>query len=222
MKIFFDLDGTLIDVAPRHYQVYSEVITELGRTPLAQSVYWRLKRDKTAWPVVLQKTGLNPSDTPRFLEHFIRRIEAVECLRMDTLFPNALSTVDSLKKQYSCYLVSLRRHRNAFEAQLNWLGLRPHFAAVLSGHSERDGSDVKGAIIRRHLGHESGAIIGDTEADILSGKAEGLTTIAMTTGIRSEELLRGLQPDYVLDDISEVAGLLEHHKQTSQHEHRSD
>jgi phosphoglycolate phosphatase-like HAD superfamily hydrolase len=56
----------------------------------------------------------------------------------------------------------------------------------------------------------------------LSGKAEGLTTIAMTTGIRSEELLRGLQPDYVLDDISEVAGLLEHHKQTSQHEHRSD
>jgi beta-phosphoglucomutase-like phosphatase (HAD superfamily) len=44
MKIFFDLDGTLIDVAPRHYHVYSEVVTELGRTPLAQSVYWRLER----------------------------------------------------------------------------------------------------------------------------------------------------------------------------------
>lgn len=207
LKVFFDLDGTLLDVSERNYRVYSELVAEFGGTPMPKDVYWDLKRKKTKWPVLLPKSQLSPNLEDAFLESFIPRIEAIEYLRLDVLFPDSLSVVAALAARYSCDLVSLRRNAANLEEELAWLNLRPHFTKVLSGHSESDGYDKKIELIRNELGGGKGVIIGDTEADIVTGKELGLTTIAVTSGIRDEHFLRALEPDYIVKHISEVLAL---------------
>lgn len=49
-------------------------------------------------------------------------------------------------------------------------------------------------------------MIGDTEADITCSKQLGFVSVAVTSGIRAENYLKSLDPDYTIDDIS---GLLE-------------
>jgi phosphoglycolate phosphatase len=208
MKIFCDLDGTLIDIAPRHYRVYLETVGIFGGAALPQEQYWDLKRKKTKWPELLRLSRLEPSMEAQFLESFIQKIESIEYLKADQLFPGALETIERLSQQHQCYLVSLRRKYENLLAQLDWLKLSPHFTKVLSGHSESDGYDKKVELIQGELKGSRGAIIGDTEADIVTGKELGLMTLALTSGIRDEQFLVRLEPDYLLKGITEVADLI--------------
>lgn len=208
MKLFFDLDGTLLDVAPRHYRVYQEIVNELGGQPLAQPEYWQAKRQKAKWPELLTRSRLQPSHEPEFLKRFIAKIESVEYLRIDALFPAALDVVTELSQRAECYLVSLRRNHQNILQQLSWLGLLPKFQDVLTGHSESDGHDVKTALISSVLGNDMGVIIGDTEADIVTGQNLGLRTIGVTSGIRDKSFLAALKPDHLVAGIGDVPGVL--------------
>jgi phosphoglycolate phosphatase-like HAD superfamily hydrolase len=208
LKIFFDLDGTLIDVSLRHHRVYSEIVTALNGKPLDKDTYWELKRAKTAWPELLQKSGLSPDVLPVFLERFIATIEQPEYLRADTLFPDALATVKHLATRHACYLVSLRRNHQNLLLEIQWLGLTKHFKKILTGHSETDGSDKKAELIAGELQpDESAIIVGDTEADIKTGQQLGLTTVALLSGIRSKDFLAALNPDHILQSVEELVSL---------------
>lgn len=208
LKIFFDLDGTLIDVAPRHYRVYCEVTESFGGKPMDQQEYWSLKRDKTKWPALLTASGLPVDIEFEYLKKFISKIEDPRYLDMDQLYPGAIETLTKLSSAGECYLVSLRRNEQNLLGELSRLGLTKFFSEILSGHSENDGSDVKTAIIQKKLGDDRGVIIGDTEADILTGKSLGMRTVALTSGIRSESFLTALSPDYLVETIGDVASLV--------------
>ena len=41
-NIFIDFDGTLVDIAPRHYRVYKGCVEKMGGTPLDRKRYWEL------------------------------------------------------------------------------------------------------------------------------------------------------------------------------------
>jgi len=206
-KVFLDLDGTLLDVSERNYTVYREVTLALGGQPMDKTTYWELKRKKTKWPVLLPKSGLDPAIEPEFLGKFIPLIESPDYLKLDRIHPEALAVVAALADRSACYLVSLRRNETNLLKELEWLELRPHFTKVLSGHSESDGYDKKIELIKNELGEDKGVIIGDTEADIVTGKQLGLTTIAVTSGIRDEQFLRALEPDYMVKHIGQVLDL---------------
>jgi phosphoglycolate phosphatase-like HAD superfamily hydrolase len=145
----------------------------------------------------------------QYLGHFIGKIESPDYLRHDKLFPGAIDLLELIKHRgYDCHLVSLRRQARTLEAQVQFLGLSPYFTDVLSGHSESDGGEVKAALIRNKLEHDSGIVIGDTEADILAGKQLVMTTIALWSGLRDEPLLRGYEPDYLFEDIPKLVAVL--------------
>ncbi len=48
------------------------------------------------------------------------------------------------------------------------------------------------------------AIVGDGSPDILSGKAAGITTCAVTYGFRTKEFLLQYEPDYCIDSFSKL------------------
>jgi phosphoglycolate phosphatase len=205
MKLFFDLDGTLIDTSKRHYQVYSEVVQQFGGTPLDRDEYWEIMRFNIKWPTLLEMSELSEVVQAEFLQLFITKIESPDYLRLDTLFPSALSVLRLLADNHTCYLVSLRRNRTNLLEEIARLKLTNFFQAILSGHSEIDGYDKKIELISAYLSREEkAAIIGDTEADIVTGKQLGMQTIAVTTGIRDKAFLMDLQPDYTLVNIVQL------------------
>lgn len=208
-KLFCDLDGTILDVSKRHYTVYTELMDTYHGKPLEFEEYWDLKRKKMRWPDLLPLSGVNADQLKPFLEDFKAKIEDAEYLKLDTIFPGAVDTLDTLSRAYDTSLVSLRRNTPNLLEQLARLGIRGHFQKVLTGHSEADGWDVKVELIRNELQDNEGIIIGDTEADIVTGKHLGMTTIAVMSGIRDGAFLAELQPDYQLDSINEVPAILQ-------------
>jgi len=51
-------------------------------------------------------------------------------------------------------------------------------------------------------------MVGDSEKDIIAGKAAGMITCAVTYGMRSEESLIKQQPDYIFSSFSELTSHL--------------
>jgi phosphoglycolate phosphatase-like HAD superfamily hydrolase len=58
----------------------------------------------------------------------------------------------------------------------------------------------------RRLGENPGkcAYVGDTTGDIVAGKAAGMRTIGVLTGLDDYQALKGEDPDMILDSVSQL------------------
>jgi phosphoglycolate phosphatase len=88
------------------------------------------------------------------------------------------------------------------------------FGAFADDHHDRNqlGSFARSRAKQKHGREFSAAeidVIGDTPRDIACGKAFGARTIAVATGSWSAEELAKHQPDFLIDDFSNVAGLID-------------
>jgi phosphoglycolate phosphatase-like HAD superfamily hydrolase len=206
--LFLDLDGTLTDISKRLFDVYVTCLEAFDGTPLAQSEYWELKRDKKSWSEILALSGVGPESENEFLEKFISIIETPEELDKDTLFDDVLPHLKDLSNQHQLILVSLRRNRNELLSQLERLGIKDFFTTVLSGHSETaEGTLTKKAEAISEWGggaDHSAISIGDGEADIASAKQLGIRSIAVTSGIRNRVQLEKYSPDIIVDTFAQA------------------
>lgn len=211
-SVFLDFDGTLVDIKPRHYEVYRRCVMEFKGVPLRIDEYWNLKRHDTPWSEVLRLSSLDTNAERQFLAYFIDLIEKPQILKIDQLFDDALDVVARLKKDYRVYLVSLRRSHENLLGQLEHLGLQHAFENVLSGHSDtKKGVLNKKADVIKELGeYGRGYIIGDTEADIaVSHQLPDIESIAVTTGIRDESVLAKDHPDQMAASLQDAAKYLD-------------
>lgn len=210
-NIFIDFDGTLVDIAPRHYRVYRKCVEKMGGTPLDRKKYWELKRDNISWNELLLISGLEINNKDDYLELFIDRIESLEELYRDELFVDSLSALKKLSSNDNkLYLLSLRRNSDALDKQIEKLGIECFFEEILSGHSDtKEGTLLKKAdIIKQTIDNpEDSIIVGDTEADVAAAQQLNATSIALLSGIRSKKFLKSMEPDYLVDSIGDVANI---------------
>lgn len=201
MNIFFDLDGPILEVKFRHHRVYAEGICAAHGTPLGVDDFWQLKRERAPDLELLRRSGVGSEALEEFRTQRLRRIEDDEVLRDDLLQPGMAELLAELATRHPVYLVTVRRNRSALEHQLERLGLSQHFVVVLSGQETASPAwQLKRDLITGCLRPSPGLdwIVGDTETEILAGRALGLRTVAVCNGIRSAEYLRAHEPDYLL------------------------
>lgn len=208
LAVVFDLDGTLVDPSTRHHTVYAELAGSFGGQPLDKPAYWRLKRAGTGWPEILVESGLPADRTPLFLDRFRHEIERRKWLALDTIFPGADDVLQSLQRRHGLYLATLRRSPAALRWQLGALGLNGRFRAVATAPAQGNASDQKASLVRHAIGQQHGVMVGDTEVDVLAARALGLAAVAVSSGIREEEYLAQLDPDFLLVDLAPLPGLL--------------
>ena len=210
-NIFIDFDGTLVDIAPRHYRVYKKCVEKMGGTPLDRKKYWELKRDNISWNELLLISGLEVNNRDDYLKLFIDRIESLEELYRDELFVDSLSTLKKLSSNGNkLYLLSLRRNSDALDKQIEKLGIGRFFEKILSGHSDtKEGTLLKKAdIIKQTIDNpEDSIIVGDTEADVAAAQQLNATSIALLSGIRSKKFLKSMEPDYLVAGIGDIANI---------------
>lgn len=167
-----------------------------------------MKRANLSWDKLLPLSGLSIDEKDRYLKLFIDRIESQEELGADELFKDSLRTLEQLRANNNkLYLLSLRRNADALDWQIEHLGIRHLFEKILSGHSDtKEGTLLKKAdIVRQTVDNPSEiVIIGDTEADVAAAQQLGATSIALLSGIRNEEFLSAMYPNYLVDGIGDV------------------
>jgi phosphoglycolate phosphatase len=204
---FLDLDGPILDVSVRHYRVYADSIASLRGTPVSQQVYWAAKRRKTPDRALLVLSGL-PDATASYHALKLQAIESPAYLAHDRIQQYAVKSLEQIALRYDLVLVTLRHSRSALEQQLAELRLVPLFRKILSAPAgPHSGWETKCALVREAgLTPRSGDFFaGDTETDILVGRALGITTVAVCDGIREEGILRQYAPDFVVFTLSDLS-----------------
>ncbi len=184
ISVGFDLDGTLLNTDKRHKLVLRDIAAEynieLSNDELDN--YLSLKKNGLSGLQVL--TDMQLVHASDIHQEWIKRIEFEEYLSLDSLYDDAINTLEtlSLNKQCSLYLVSLRnRPANAIK-QVEKLGLSRFFKKIyfekhkeLKGHCKSFVGDVA-----------YNWIVGDSEIDYIWAKNKSAKFYALGRGSRSE------------------------------------
>lgn len=203
-RLIFDLDGTLIDVRLRHYQVYADCLREAGIEPLAPGAYWSRRR---AGESTLRIAAETPGPIfSRFTSLWNERIETPRYLDMDRAFSGTRSLLDSLAGDHELLLLTLRRNRAALESQLQRLGLERPFRRVICADNGQ-ASDKAALLAGAGAVHDTW-VIGDSEADIALGRAIGARTLSVSCGVRSPAFLQRAGADSLADSALALPALI--------------
>lgn len=210
MKLFFDLDGTLLDISERYYRVYNDILTEAGFSSIGKEKYWDAKRHKVPEDQILAMT-----DASDFYKDYNKKrlllIEKNDYLSNDYLHEGVIEVLESLSKKYQLVLVTLRKSSYQLEKQLIDLKLMGYFTHVLRSEDNLEPRwMIKYNLIKEYIGNKhdfSHVLISDTENDIIAGNELGFKTIAVLNGIRTKELLIISKPTFICKSVKDLLNI---------------
>ena len=194
--IAFDLDGTLIDISERDFRIYADILTELGYKPIEKKQYWPLRREKKNIHSILALSGCtSDKDVAYFLDSRAKRMEESSYLSLDTLFDDVMPVFTKLKDNYRLVILTRRLNEDNTKEQYLRLGLEKYTELMIVSGDKKERMQAIPNLV---------AFVGDTENDILPANEMGVKSIAVTTGIRSEEKLRTYNPSVIINSISDI------------------
>lgn len=194
MNIIFDLDGTVIDSKLRLYRLFQELAPE---STLSFSQYWELKGRRISNETLLaEHFGFTAAAIDSFVREWMRLIEAPHFLALDSHFPALGDVLGRLQSSAELYLCTARQSRQSALEQLERMELLGYFSQVLVTEQKKS----KAALIETNVMWRTDEdwMIGDTGADIRTGKSLGMKTCAVLSGFLSHASLVEYNPDRII------------------------
>lgn len=210
MNIFFDLDGVLINPYPRYYRIHSLLAQKYSLKQLSYKDYVRSKRNRRSELFYLEDLKKD-----NYIQERLSLLEHPKFLSLDPLYFDAKETLETLKKRNKLYLVTVRRNRKELLKQLKSLGIISYFEKIYSPEFRqfiKNLTDIKKELLSSFFqkNKKSQAIIvGDTEADILTGKHYAIRTVGIVDRLRTKEFIFSLKPDFAINRVREVVPIVD-------------
>lgn len=204
--IIMDLDGTILDGRLRHYQCYSDILSERGFVPMPIDKYWEMKRQRADRHKQLAVSGAD-NIYDEFLSSWLSRIEDKEYLQLDRLQTGAVEKISEWKASgIILILITMRNNKNNLFWQLGLFELLPLFDRVVAVGNTEAAGDKAVAVMSYVDAVDRGSIlwIGDTETDINAARLIGVKVCAVSAGLRTPEYLAELKPDFIVSDLSQI------------------
>lgn len=197
MKIFIDVDGTILDIWQRYFRVFCD---SLIKGHISFEEYKRYKMFYGRDDDVAHRVNVELS--PDYYQNKKEMLEAEEYLILDTPLID-VETLEDIISKYKIGVLSKRKYADRLYSQLRHLGLESLLddITVLGW-----GKDVKKEWIKRHYFSEQIILIGDGEEEIAAAMLENVQLILVTTGLYQ------LHPDKpnikIIKDINQVEHIL--------------
>ena len=208
MKIFFDFDGTLVEIMKRDYKVYCDSLPDANA--LDFSKYVALRRKKTNIDNILALT--HPAYR-EFRETFLEKREILMedpvYLQHDTVLQGVHGSLSQISSKYKCYILSARKDEKALKNQCDEMNLTQYFRSIVAVSS----AEKKGKVISTMKDGETVIMVGDTENDIRAARESGSISVAVDTGIRDKGTISKYRPDHIIINLSELVGIIDHVRQ---------
>ena len=212
-SLIFDLDGTLIDSVEVYYLMMESVFERLHWPRVSRKAMRKaVGDDGFDWGLVL------PAGSGRSEQELIA--EAREVIR--DLYPrvfedrvNVVPGADHLlrmlhERNVKLGLVTstLGRFIEFKLIPLKKCGVRHLFHSIITLEDVKNRKPSADPLLEcaRRLGEnpEKCAYVGDTTGDMAAGKAAGMKTIGVLTGLDDYQALKGENPDMILDSVSQL------------------
>lgn len=225
--VFCDFDGPIVDVSERYYQTYRTGLLAieqqqgydqfLNLKPLSKKQFWQMKQDRVADIEIAVRSGLPADLFKPFMRQIERLVNHPSLLRWDCLQPAAEAALKYFKQRNLCLVVVTLRHPRQVQDFLQAQGIEHLIdevygvADINAAHANR--VDQKHKLLMEAIAQQQAQgyltqnswMVGDTEADVLAGQALGLSTAALSCGVRSESYLQGLKPSRIYNSLMTAA-----------------
>jgi phosphoglycolate phosphatase len=207
--VIFDLDGTLVDSAVDLANAVNVTLVELGFPPhdlndiIAFVGDGALRLLERALPESArgQARAALPVFLSRYGEHLLDHTRA---------YPG----IDDLLHAMNDRRLAIATNKPVGLARgiVEGLGWQRHFRVVLGGDSlpikKPDPKMLLAVCEQLELTPAACIMVGDSPHDVMSGRAAGLATCAVTWGYRSRAELDEHRPDFYVHNVSELQALL--------------
>jgi phosphoglycolate phosphatase len=206
----FDLDGTLVDSREDIVRAVNAAMMKMALPAVSQDDVIRFVGDgiePLIRRVLHMVTGTAPSeDRVRAGVDFMLEEYRLHLIGSTCLYPGVRETLDALR---GARLGLISNKQEEFCRRiLAAFGLAGQFAVVLGGDSlpqrKPDPAPVLNAMRACDISPVETVMVGDSPADILSGKAAGVFTCGISSGFRSREELQAAESDVIVDRFQDL------------------
>ncbi len=231
LTVFCDFDGPIVDVSDRYYQTYQLAIADacehyqqqgivLVPQLLSKAQFWQMKQNRVPDVDIALASGLLPEQVECFLQQVTTIVNQPTLLHQDCLQPGVRWALSLLHSQGVRLILVTLRCQNQAQSILQSYGLADLFTDIRGTGDRtaayRNQADTKAALLRQVVADhaisrtelDAAWMVGDTEADVLSGRSLNIGTIALTCGIRSADYLNQFQPCRIHSDLLSTAHYL--------------
>jgi phosphoglycolate phosphatase-like HAD superfamily hydrolase len=217
--LLFDIDGTLVSTGGAGVVALKRVVEErYGAKDDFHDIEIAGCTDANIAADILRKYGepQGEEDVRKFLDEYVGFLSETLTITDGQILPGMLEILTQMKVRPDRVLGLLTGNvKRGAKLKLQHYGLWDffEFGAFADDHQDRNqlGEFARTRAHEKH-GHEFDAaridVIGDTPRDIACGKAFGARTVAVATGTWSREQLSSHQPDFLFDDLSDVAEVM--------------
>src|SRR5438046_2071957 len=217
--LLFDIDGTLIHSGGAGVEALKRALTE--RFGIKDNLHDIEIAGMTDSGIVLSilkkhKIAATAENVAAFLDSYVHFLSKELPRRKGKLLPGVLELLKKLKNRKHLVLGLLTGNvSRGAQLKLGHYGVWHffEFGAFADDHHDRNqlGAFAQARAKEKH-GREFSAeeidVIGDTPRDIACGRALGARTIAVATGRWSRDELAKYEPDFLIDDLSDVETII--------------
>ncbi|MCJ7596087.1 MAG: HAD family hydrolase [Desulfobacterales bacterium] len=215
--VIFDLDGTLIDSMDVYFSIMRVVFERLEFPPLSREEMWgALKEKGFEWASVLPEEvlprqeeviararGIIDEVSPLLFRQEVRPIPGVAEMLRD---------ISRTKMKIALVTSTPSKHLDVKLFALRTFGVGDLFDEIITADDAPKKKPAADPLIEcaRRLGvlPNKSVYIGDSRVDIISGKAAGMKTVGVLTGIEDYESLKREDPDAILSSVAELRGMI--------------
>lgn len=210
--IIFDLDGTLVNSVPDLTDAINYVLNLEGDEMFGTDDVQKMVGSgmRVLVEEASKKVGSNAS-IDELLVDFKERYNQNMIVKT-----KPYQQVEETLQQLSGFRKAVLSNKlDAFTKRvIAGVGLEENFELVLGANtdiykSKPSAEGIQYILKTLDVKPEHAMIIGDSTHDIHAGKHAGIGTCSVTYGYRSEELLRKENPDFVIDNLSELLAIVD-------------
>ncbi len=203
--VLLDVDGTLLDTREFIFQAFEHSMAKQGlvapaRTHLATHVGLPLEQ---IYAAIHADLGPTLTESHRAFQEQNQHLAVP--------FPGAGEMLASLQARGIRLAAVTSRSRRTSVRSLEVTGLFEYFAVIVSAEDAEalkpDPAPLRFALTALGADAAGAVMVGDSEADILAGRALGIRTVAATYGFGGRSVLEHA-PDAVIEDIGDLVGVL--------------
>ncbi len=210
--VVFDMDGTLIDSQDVIIEAMTRAFARLGMpAPSAEKT-----RASIGLSLDMAVSSIAPDLSPSqviagvdaYRQSFVEMRAETGGEAAAPMYPGARDALERLHKQDATLMgVATGKARRGLDHAYASHGIEQFFVThqTADGHpSKPHPSMLYQALNDTGVNVERAVMIGDTEFDILMGKAAGFATIGVSWGYHSLDRIKAAAPDYIIDSYAEL------------------
>ncbi len=201
----FDFDGTLVDTKKDIADSVNRTLKELELRTLDRETLYTFIGKGVNHLMTRSLEGTGYDDLPCAIKIFMRHYEE-HLMDQTDLFPNCRETLEHFAHKENTILSNKPTH---FITQiLDALDCRAPFSTIIGGDlmpaKKPDPGGLLHILEQHRMPPEETLMIGDSLVDVATGKRAGVKTCGVTYGHAGRESLESAQPDWIIDDLSEL------------------